>query len=198
MRFKAVGNKRDLAAVVIKNNDAQILFSGAPCALDFAATSELGAQVKTVRGLATAELPNFFGINISPDIANLGYGEAQVFGYNPSVRIINTTRVATTDTWASIAAGSIGEILNIDTGTGSAASQANQCLVRAGLNLTGTATVTGGASSSGIGTFTFNAGNVMVGRLAETFASTDTQASSLGPQSRTVWTTTRKIFLARM
>lgn len=198
MRFKAVGNKRDLCAVVIKNNDAQILFTGAPCVLDFAATSELGAQVKTIRGLAAAEQGNFFGINISPDIANLGYGEAQVFGYNPSVRVILTTRVATTDTWASIAAGSIGEILNLDTGTGSAASQANQALVRAGLNLTGTFSETGGATSSGQGTLTFNVGALFVGRLAETFASTDTQASSLGPQSRTVWTSTRKVFLARM
>ena len=173
-----VGNAPAKARVTIKNNDAQVLKANAPVVLDFSVTgADLGRAVKSTNSLAAAEQGNFFGINISGDLNNGIEGEAQVFGYNPNARVVLTTRTATGATWASIAAGSIGEYLTMGTGTGSAASLGDQALVRVG---TAAMTV------------------AQFARLCETFASTDTQASSLGPQSQTIWTSTRKIFLARM
>lgn len=176
MRFKQIGNKYDIGAVVIKNNDTATIFSGAPVALDFSGTTELGAMVKSTNSLAAAEQGNFFGIALSQILAGQ-YGEAQVFGYNSIARVILSTRSATTATWASIAAGSLGEYLTLGTGTGSAAAVGDQALIRVA---TAAQTV------------------AQFARLCETFASTDTQASSAGPQSVTVWTTTRKIFLRAM
>lgn len=176
MRFKFAGNKLDIAAVVIKNNDTQSIFVGAPAVLDFSGTTELGTMVKTTNSLAAAEQGNFFGIALAT-ILNGQYGEAQVFGYSSITRVVLTTRTATTATWASIAAGSIGEYLTIGTGTGSAAAVGDQALIRVG---TAAQTV------------------AQFARLCETFASTDTQASSVGPQSVTIWTTTRKVFLRAM
>lgn len=176
MRFKFAGNKLDIAAIVVKNNDTVAIKNGAPVALDFGATTELGCQIKSSNSLAAAEQGNFFGIALG-QIAVGAYGEAQVFGYNAFARTILTTRTATNATWASIAAGSIGEYLTINTGTGTAAEAGNQALVRVG---TAAMTV------------------AQFARLCETFASTDTQASDTGPQSVTVWTSTRKVFLRAM
>lgn len=194
-RIKQVGNGRDLFAVVFKNSDTQVIKANAPIILDFAAAAaDLGKACKTTNSLAVAEHGNFFGINISGDIGVGFEGEAQVYGYNPNARVILTTRTATNATWASIAAGSIGEFLTLGSGTGSHASLGDQALVRAGLNLTQTISQTVTAA----GTLTLTPIAQFVAKLGETFASTDTQASSLGPQSQTIWTGTRKIFIARM
>lgn len=176
MRFKQVGNKYDVAAIVFKNNDAQNIKVNAPVVLDFSPTTELGAQAKSTNSLAAAEQGNFFGISLT-EVLPGQYGEAQVFGFNPNARIVLTTRAASTDVWASQAAGSIGEYLTMGTGTGLAASVGDQALVRVG---TAAQTV-----------------NQMV-RLAETFASATTLASSLGPQTATIWTITKKVFLRAM
>jgi hypothetical protein len=194
MRFKYAGNKYDIGAVVIKNNDTVVLKNGAPVILDFGATTEKGAQVKTSNSLALVEHANFFGIALS-DIAVNAYGEAQVFGYNAIARTVLTTRTATNATWASIAAGSICELMTIGSGTGISAESGDQALIRAGLSMSGT--YTGAASSSGQFSL-IGPANAFAARLAETFASTDTQASSLGPQSQTIWTSVRKVFLRSM
>lgn len=175
--IKMVGNKNDVFRVVIKNNDTQVIFANAPVVLDFSGTTDLGKAVKTTNSLAAAEQGNFFGINISGNLGVGVDGEAQVFGYNPNARVVLTTRSATNATWASIAAGAIGEYLTLGTGTGSAAGAGDQALVR-------------------VATAAMSVAQFI--KLCESFASTDTQASSLGPQSVTVWTTTRKVFLARM
>ena len=176
MRFKSVGNKADLACVVIRNNESTLAIKvGAPVALD-PTGSNLGVDVKSVVSLAAASQGNFFGIALAA--LNPGdFGEAQVFGYNGIARTVLTTRSATTATWASVAAGSYGEYLTIGTGTGNTASNGDQALVRVD-----TAPQTA----------------AQFARLMETFASIDTLASSLGPQSMSVWTTTRKVFLRAM
>lgn len=177
MNFKFVGNKRETGRVVIKNNDTATIFVGAPVALDFGATTEQGCQVKTTNSLAAIEQVDFFGVALS-NILNGQYGEAQVFGYNTIARMMYATRSATNATWGSVAALSIGEVLTMGTGTGSAAAAGDQCFVRAGSTAApafGFAQVAGG-----------------------TFASTTTNASSNGPQSVTIWTTTATIFLRAM
>ena len=176
MNFKYVGNKREDARVVIKNNDAQQIFVGAPVVLDFAATSELGVQVKSTNSLAAAEQINFFGIALS-NLNNGQYGEAQVYGYNTIARVMYATRTATNATWASVAALSIGEVLTMGTGTGSNATVGDQNFIRAG---------TTAAPGQGFVV------------AAQTFASTTTNASSNGPQSVTVWNTTLNVFVRSM
>lgn len=172
MRFKLVGNKLDITAVVIRNNDTVAIKVGAPVAQDFAGTLP-GVDAKTVVSLAAAEQGGFFGIALA-DINPGDYGESQVYGYNSIARVVLAGRSATNATWSSIAAGSIGEYLTIATGTGTAG---NQALIRVG---TGAQTI------------------AQFARLAETFASTDTQASSDGPQSQTQWVSARKVFLRAM
>lgn len=176
MNFKFVGNKKDVGRVVIKNSDTNIIQVGAPVVLDFSATTDIGLAVKSSTSLAAAEQGNFFGIALQA-LNNGAVGESQVFGHNAIARVILTTRTATGATWASIAAGSIGEYLTMGTGTGSNATAGDQALIRVG---TAVMTV------------------AQFARLAETFASTDTQASSVGPQSVTVWVTARNIFLRAM
>lgn len=177
MRFKYDGNKKDTGAIVFRNNETtNNIKVGAPVVLDFQATATLGLDCKSTNSLAAAEQGNFYGIALS-EVLPGAFGEAQIFGHNAIARVILSTRTATTATWASIAAGSIGEYLTMGTGTGSAAAVGDQALVRVG---TAAQTV------------------AQFARLAETFASTDTQASSIGPQSVTVWTTARNIFLRSM
>lgn len=159
MRFKVVGNKRDIMAVVIKNKDTVILKAGSPCVLQVNGTDD-GLAVTTIINLATALQGNFFGIAYN-DVAVGAFGEAQCFGFNDSTRLRLTTRAASTDVWASYAAGGIGDAMVMVTGTGTAAgsTDADQAF-------------SNGGSSAG------TVGGVKV-RLGQTYASATTQASSL-------------------
>ena len=178
MRFKFAGNKKDIAAIVFRNNEATLAIKlGAPVVQDFADTDNLGVDGKTCVSLAAAQQGGYWGTNITGDVESGNYGEAQVYGHNNITRVQLTSRAASTDVWASIAAGTIGEYLTMVTGTGNTASNGDQCLVRVA---TAAQTVN------------------QFARLAETWASTDTQASSVGPQSMTIWTTTRNVFLRAM
>lgn len=162
MRFKTVGTKRDIMAVTLKNADTLTIFQGAPVSVAANGTND-GLAGKTYVNLAAAVQGLFFGVALT-DIAANAFGEAQMFGFNDVTRVRLTTRAASTDVWASYAAGAVGDILIPVTGTGAVAASvsADQAF-----------------SNSGSNPFTVHARV----RLGQTYASATTQASSLGGSS---------------
>ena len=119
MRFKQVGNKADLIAVVIRNNDAnsKVLLNGAPCFFIADATLR-GLDVNTAEGLANANQAFFAGFNLNPS-RNIGdFGEAMAFGYYDYARVLLATRATSTDVWASYAAVVLGDIMSFVTTSG--------------------------------------------------------------------------------
>lgn len=179
MRFKYTGNKKDIAAVVIKNGDTIGIRSGGPVFQKMNATDD-GLAVVSGNNLAAAAEQGFFGIAIS-DIAAGAFGEAQVYGYFDYARVATCTRAASTDVWASYSAGALRDMLKLMTGTGDVAASvsADQCFVRLGAG--------SALSVSGLWPVI----------LGSSFASSTTQASSLGG-SKTVSVSLMKVFVRSM
>ena len=186
MRFKVTGNKKDIAAVVIKNADTIPIKAGAPVFLKGNGTDD-GLAVVSSNNLAAAAQPMFFGLAFA-DVAVGAFSESQVFGYFEAARLRVTTRAASTDVWASFPAGALGDALLPVTGTGvvAASVSADQAL-----------------SNSGSAAFRV----VHRIRLGATYASATTQASSLtaisggtayGGATATAAFTTVKAFLRAM
>lgn len=161
MRFKSVGNKADLAAVVIRNNDpnSTVIKTGAPTFFIDNATLR-GLDVAAADGLAAANQGGFAGFNVSQPLNVGDFGEAMVFGYYDYARIFLSSRATTTDSWASYAAIVLGDIMAFITGSGIQ-----------------------GVSRSGAGSAT-NLGWWV--RAAQTLASATTLASSVGGASTLV------------
>jgi len=160
MRFKVAGNKKDVLAVVVKSADTITIPSGAPVFLAANGTND-GLAVVSANNLATALLGNFFGF-ATADIAPSAYGESQVFGFFETARLRVTTRADSTSTWASYAAGSIGQpMASFVSGTGGAAGS----------------TMADHAMSISAATAVFSVNQQI--RLMATYASQTTQASSL-------------------
>lgn len=160
MRFKMTGNKRDIVAVVVKNSDTNSLTvkQGSPVILKASGTDD-GLAIVSATNVALANLGMFFGIALT-DIALNAFGEAQVFGYYDSVRVRVASRAASTDVWASFAAGAVGDGLTLLTGTGGAA-----------------ASVAADQAVANIGSVAYTVDPYI--RLGQTYASQTTQASSL-------------------
>lgn len=158
MRFKTTGNKRDIAGVVIKNADTIAILAGAPVFLAGNATDD-GLAVVSANNLSAAKQGLFFGIALTA-VAVGAFGESCAFGYFDSARLRITTRAASTDVWASFAAGGIGDNLLPGTGTGviAASVSADQALTN------------GGSIALSL---------AAIARLGQTYASATTQASSL-------------------
>ncbi len=160
MRFKVAGNKKDIVAVVVKNAETTITISaGAPVFLAANGTND-GLAVTSAVSEAAASQTGFFGI-ATADIAPGALGEAQVFGFFDTARMLIATRSATSAVWASFVAGSIGAFCYPNTQTGSAAAAPDQSF-----QFTATSPVT----------------SPQLVRLMQTFASITTQVST-GPGS---------------
>src|SRR5262245_56993491 len=123
MRFKQVGNKRDQGLVVIKNADTLAILPGAPVFLAGNGTND-GLAIVSANNLAAASKGMFVGIYAGNTnlAASGGEGESVIFGYFDTARIRITSRAASTDVWASYAAGAIGDMLLPATGTGPVAA----------------------------------------------------------------------------
>lgn len=186
MRFKQVGNKRDIAAVVIKNADTLTVLAGSPVFLNGNGTRD-GLDVVSANNLSAAKQGMFFGIAFNQVLAG-EFGEACVFGYFDTASLRIATRAATTDPWASYPAGAVGDLLLPATGTGVVA-----------------ASVSADQAHSNAGSLALSLGGHV--RLGQTYASATTQASSLtvisggtarGGASATAAFTTVKAFLRAM
>lgn len=113
MRFKQVGNKEDLVGVVIKNNDTVQINAGQPVVL-----SMDGAGVDVVLPSTSAAIQTIWGLRYGVCLKNIAvgaFGEAQVFGFSNNINVLLTSRAATTNSWSTTAALSLGQWLTIDT-----------------------------------------------------------------------------------
>lgn len=173
MNIPQIGNKADQVIANIKSDEASITIkSGGPVYLQLDTVDD-GLAVLSAESLAAADIPLFYGLALS-DIGPAVDGQSLVFGVHNAGRIVLATRAATTDVWASYSAGAVGDIMTVVTATGTI-----QALIRAGAN---TATT-----------------NAMIhARLAGTYASATTIASSLGGSASLFSTATAKIFLRAM
>jgi hypothetical protein len=117
MRFKMVGNKQDVAAVVVKNNGTAAIGRGVPVFYQFNGTDD-GLAVVIATTAAAAQQNCFAGITLQTLAANGGYGEAQIFGLCNYAKILKTARAASTDSYTSSSAIAIGDVLQINTVAG--------------------------------------------------------------------------------
>jgi hypothetical protein len=125
MRFKTVGNKVDKAFVVIRNPSSTVTIPmGAPCFFTMAASGltntppTIGVDVQNTASASGVGQAFFAGIveeSQQYGAGNLGlgpgsYGEAQVWGFVQSLRMIAQTRASSSASF-STATGSIGDFL---------------------------------------------------------------------------------------
>jgi len=111
MRMKSVGNKRDLMAVVIYNDEAtNSIPVGAPVVMSYSGTQDGLAVVLPATAADVKQTSLGFGVCLGDGkggaLLAKGYGEAQVFGHCPNVKLLRT-RAASTDAFVSIIAGAL-------------------------------------------------------------------------------------------
>lgn len=106
MRFKQVGNKRDLLAVVIYNDEASASIPlGTPVVLSLSGTKDGLAVV--LPATAAAKKVSTFGYGVALQTMTAGsFGEAQVFGLCSNVALLRT-RATSTDSFVSIDVGAL-------------------------------------------------------------------------------------------
>ena len=115
MRFKQVGNKADIVAVVVHNDDTVTIPAGSPVILGYDATNDgLDVVLPSTSGGIQLILGLRYGISTKTMLSG-DFGEAIVFGFHPSVTLLRQTRASSTNTWQTEAARSVGEYLTIDT-----------------------------------------------------------------------------------
>lgn len=126
MRFKTVGNKADLAAIVVKNNSTTLTIPyGAPTFFTFNGTDDGTAVLNAHDAAAATNLNCFAGVVISSQqqlpATGMGpgmTGEAQVYGFVQQLRLIRQTRATSTDSFSTVGTLSVGDILTILTNSG--------------------------------------------------------------------------------
>lgn len=124
MRFKTVGNKVDKAFIVIRNPSSTVTIpDGAPCYFTMTATGVMGVDVQNTNAASGVGQSFFAGVVSSQVqqgiVGGLGpgnYGEAQVWGFVQSLRLVAQTRAASNSSF-STASGAIGDILQPLTNT---------------------------------------------------------------------------------
>ena len=120
MRFKMVGNKRDVSAVVVSNADTVTIPRGSPICLNVNGTDD-GLAVVLPSGSAAKSHAFFYGVALydieaTPTNSKTSpFGECQVFGFNNYSLFLLGTRAASTDSWTSTASVALGVLLNVDT-----------------------------------------------------------------------------------
>lgn len=165
------GDKANRARAKVRNAETSItILKGAPMFYNMNGTSD-GIDAISSEAIPAAKQGFFAGIALQ-DIAPGKIRESLVSGVCEFARILTASRAATTDAWASYAAGATGDILSFLSGAGL------QAFARS---------AAGSASNQ-----------FWVAQLVGTFASATTQASSVGSAtfSASTWsTTTAKVFL---
>jgi hypothetical protein len=135
MRFKTVGNKVDKAFIVIRNPSSTVTIpNGAPCYFTMTATGVLGVDVQDCAAAVGVGQSFFAGIvsaeqqyGINSGLPPGAYGEAQVWGFVQSLRLIAQTRAASNSSFTT-ASGAIGDFLQ---------PQSNTLALTMGTNSTG-------------------------------------------------------------
>lgn len=177
MRFKTVGNKYDSAFIVVRNADAYDIPLGAPLFFVMNGTND-GLDVVGANVAAGAKQEFFAGIAVAPSspnsnvIAQNRHGEAQVFGLCQNTRVVTITRAASTDSYNSVTAIVVGDVMQINTLSSVDA-----------------------ISRSAAGAATAILPNIIA---AQAYTSTASQSSSFDTTSRTAITTALKSFIRAM
>lgn len=177
MRFKTVGNKYDVAFIVVRNSTAVDIPIGAPVFFTMNGTND-GVDIIRAVDAAGAKQEFFAGIVAAPSGPNLSvvaagaYAEAQVFGLCQQTRIVTITRAASTDSYNSVTAIVVGDVMQINTLTSADA-----------------------VSRSAAGAATAILPNIIA---AQAYTSTASQSSSFDTTSRTAVVTSLKTFLRAM
>lgn len=165
------GDKPNRARAKVRNAETTItILKGAPMVYNMNGTND-GIDAISVEAVPAAKQGFFAGISLQ-DILPGKIRESLVHGVCEFARILVASRAATTDAWASYAAGATGDILSFISGAGL------QAFVRSGA---------GSASNQ-----------FWVAQLVGTYASATTQASSVGSGtfSASIWSvTTAKVFI---
>lgn len=173
MRFKMVGNKYDAAFVVVKNPSTSVTIpQGAPAFFIINGTDD-GLSVQNATAAAGAGQVFLAGVVATPGGLPPGFiGEAQVYGLCPNTRVVTITRPTSTDTYNSVTAIVVGDIMQVNTLASADAF-----------------------SRSAAGSASAILWNV---NAAQAYTSTASQSSSFDTTSRTAITTMLKTFLRIM
>lgn len=173
MRFKTVGNKYDAAFVVVYNPSTTVTIPvGAPVFFIMNGTND-GLAVQNATAAAGAGQVFLGGIVATPTgLPPQSYGEAQVYGICQYTRVVTITRAASTDSYNSVTAIVVGDVMQINTLASADA-----------------------VSRSAAGAATANIANILA---AQAYTSTASQSSSFDTTSRTAVTTALKTFLRCM
>lgn len=183
MSVQVGGNKTYIQLVPVRAG-ASAIAAGSPVILTINGTEDGLAVVLPSGSDATKAGVLAYGVAVGAIAAN-SLGSAQVYGFCRQAILMNRTRAATNATWQTTAALSVGQPLVIDT--------VNNCFnIAVAPTFYGTGA---NASSDTLGTPTGMWGYNAV--VAQTAASSATQASSLGPVS-TASTALIKVFLRMM
>lgn len=170
MRYHQVGNKADTAFIVVRNSLTVDFPLGSPLFFVMNGTND-GLDVVNAVTAAGAKQEFLAGIASSIIAAGL-YGESQVFGICPNTRVATNSRAASTDSYNSMTAIVVGDVMQINTLTDANA-----------------------ISRSAAGAATAALPNIIA---AQAYTSTASQSSSFDTTSRTVITTMLKTFLRCM
>lgn len=170
MRFKQVGNKADTVFIVVRNADANDIPMGAPVFFTMNGTND-GVDVIDATSAAGAKQEFFAGI-AGTIIPQNSFGECQVFGLCQNTRVVTITRAASTDSYNSVTAIVVGDVMQINTLTSVDA-----------------------VSRSAAGAATAILPNIIA---AQAYTSTASQSSSFDTTSRTAITTYLKTFIRAM
>lgn len=112
MRMKMSGNKRDLMATVIYNQDTVAILNGQPVCM-YLTGGAGGTDGLSVCLPSTAHTQNasnefqcLYGVALSSLAGGIpagSYGESQVFGFCADIAFTSATRASSTNSWSTIA-----------------------------------------------------------------------------------------------
>jgi hypothetical protein len=117
MRFKQVGNKRDIVAMTIHNADTVQIPLGTPVVLAMNGTND-GLDVVLPSTANSDNLSQAFWYGVADRTLNVGdYGEAFVFGIYNNIVLEIRTRAGTSggSSWSSVSSIPQGCYLSLDT-----------------------------------------------------------------------------------
>jgi len=116
MRFKQIGNKQDICSVVIKNAESSSSIpAGTPVCLVLNGTEDGVSVVLPATAAAIKGTSAIYGIALGNYAAG-SYGETQIFGICHRVIYSRArTRAASTDSYSTVAAEAVGNLMQIDT-----------------------------------------------------------------------------------
>lgn len=150
MRFKQNGNKRDLMAAVIYNDEASATIPlGAPVVLSLSGTQDGLGVVLPSTATDAKQSSLAFGVSLG-SYAPKAFGEAQLFGLNNNVLLLRT-RGASTDAFASVNSGALLKANSVSNAFETVASNGASAFIPAAIVASSIASIASTAASTATG-----------------------------------------------